>query len=42
MDRFMAWLTRRSRKSQRTKQFDEEDEVWDEVFGYWMDERHKG
>jgi hypothetical protein len=30
------------KKPQPAKQIDEEDEVWDEVFGYWMDERHKG
>jgi hypothetical protein len=30
------------KKPQPTKQLDEEDETWKEVFGYWMEERHKG
>ena len=30
------------KKTQPSKQPDEEDEIWDEVFGYWMEERHKG
>jgi hypothetical protein len=30
------------KKPQPTKQLDEEDETWEEVFGYWMEERHKG
>ena len=30
------------KKPQPSKQLDEEDEVWEEVFGYWMDERPKG
>ncbi len=30
------------KKPQPGKQLDEEDEIWEEVFGYWMEERHKG
>jgi hypothetical protein len=30
------------KKPQPTKQLDEEDETWEEVFGYWMEDRHKG
>jgi hypothetical protein len=30
------------KKPQPAKQLDEEDETWEEVFGYWMEERHKG
>jgi hypothetical protein len=30
------------KKPQPPKQLDEEDEIWEDVFGYWMEERHKG
>jgi hypothetical protein len=30
------------KKPQPAKQLDEEDEIWEDVFGYWMEERHKG
>jgi hypothetical protein len=30
------------KKPQPAKQLNEEDEIWEEVFGYWMEDRPKG
>jgi FHA domain len=30
------------KKLQPSKQLDEDDEIWEEVYGYWMEDKHKG